>query len=331
MARLKPCPPIFYQLGLLLMNRKRKIVDVHLHLYDHRANRHEFLESDDRMFRALIGDYSSLPRTYLLNDYLADASDVEVEGVVWNEFLSTDPVKEVLWAQNLAEVAPLPVALVGLVDLTSPDLERVLDAYSQRSHLAAVRQHLGWDEQNPLRRFAPRGDLLADPRLLQGLRSLAKHNLKCSLEMFAPQIKDFRAVVEQNPDVSFWVAVMGWPLDLSKSGFAQWKEEMHALSACPNVDVSVSALECVFGMDWAIADATPWIEALFESFGAARIMFGSHRPICKLSCSFPNPYRAYERFVERLTASEQDAVFRKNAAAWFFGGMRERAKIAPAG
>jgi predicted TIM-barrel fold metal-dependent hydrolase len=310
---------------------KRKIVDVHLHLYDHGANRHEFLESEDKMFRALVGDYSSLPRTYLLNDYLADASDVEVEGLVWNEFLSTDPVKEVRWAQRLADSAPVPIALVGLVDLLAPDLERTLDIYAECSHLVAVRQHLGWDEQNPLRRFAPRGELLNDPRLLQGLKCLAKYKFKCSLEMFAPQLKELRPVVEKNPDTFFWIAVIGWPLDLSKAGFARWKLDMQALGACPNVHVAVSALECVFGMNWAVTGAAPWIEALFELFGARRIMFGSHRPLCKLSRSFPNPYRAYERLAASLTDSEQDAVFRRNASDWFFDGKKGQSKTVEAG
>ena len=301
---------------------KRKIVDVHLHFYDHQQNRHEFLDSEDKVFHALVGDYSSLPRTYRFDDYLADSTDVEIEGLVWNEFLSTDPVKEVRWAQDLAERLPVPVALVGLVDLLAPDLERTLDVYSQCSHLVAVRQHLGWDEQNPLRRFAPRGDMLTDPHLLQGLKTLGKYKFKCSLEMFAPQLKDFRGVVEKNLDISFWIPVIGWPLDLSKAGFAQWKRDMQALTTHPNVHVSVSALECVFGMDWAVADAAPWIDTLFELFGGGRIMFGSHRPLCKLSRTFPNPYRAYEKFVEQLTPSEQDAVFRKNAAAWFFGEMK---------
>jgi predicted TIM-barrel fold metal-dependent hydrolase len=310
------------------MTSKRKIVDVHLHLYDHQANRHEFLESEDKMFRALVGDYSSLPRTYRLEEYQADAADVEIEGLVWNEFLSTDPVKEVRWAQRLAETVPLPIALVGLVDLLAPDLEDTLGVYSQCSHLVGVRQHLGWDEQNPLRRFATRGDLLTDPHLLQGLKALSKYKFKCSLEMFAPQLKDLRPVVEKSPDISFWIAVIGWPLDLGKAGFAQWKQDVQALSARANVHVKVSALECVFGMDWSVADARPWIDTLFELFGADRIMFGSHRPLCKLSRSFPNPYRAYEQLVAELTASEQDAVFRQNAAEWFFGGMKAQSKLA---
>lgn len=301
---------------------KRRIVDVHLHLYDHTQNRHEFLESEDKMFRALVGDYSSLPRTYRFEDYVADAGDVEVEGLVWNEFLSTDPVKEVRWAQSVAENLAVPIALVGLADLLATDLEKTLDLYSQCSRLSAVRQHLGWDETNPLRRFAPRGDLLTDPRLLQGLKTLAKYKFKCSLEMFAPQLGDFRVVAEKSPDISFWIPVIGWPLDLSDAGFARWKRDMQALSALSNVRVTVSALECVFGMDWAIAEATPWIETLFELFGTQRVMFGSHRPLCKLSRSFPNAYRAYEKFVAGLSAAEQDLVFGKNAAEWFFGSGR---------
>jgi predicted TIM-barrel fold metal-dependent hydrolase len=306
------------------MTGKRKIVDVHLHLYDHTQNRHEFLESEDKMFRALVGDYSSLPRTYLLDDYLADASDVEIEGLVWNEFLSTDPVKEIRWAQNLAGRLPVPVALVGLVDLLAPDLEKTLDTYSQCSRVVAVRQHFGWDETNPLRRFAARGDLLIDPRLFQGLKTLVKYPFKCSLEMFAPQLNDLRVVAEKNPGISFWIPVIGWPLDLSKTGFAQWKQDLEALSALSNVHVAISALECVFGMDWTVADAASWVKTLFDLFGAGRIMFGSHRPLCKLSRSFPNPFRAYERFVASLSPSEQDAVFRKNAAAWFFDGTTPR-------
>jgi predicted TIM-barrel fold metal-dependent hydrolase len=102
------------------MSRRRKVVDAHLHFFDHMQNRHEFLEVEDSMFRALIGDYSLLPRTYGFADYVADAPDVEIEGLVWHEFLSTDPVKEVLWAQRLAESLSVPVALVGLVDFLSP-------------------------------------------------------------------------------------------------------------------------------------------------------------------------------------------------------------------
>ena len=41
---------------------RRKIIDTHIHLYDHQENRYDFLEHTDPILEALIGDYSTLPR-----------------------------------------------------------------------------------------------------------------------------------------------------------------------------------------------------------------------------------------------------------------------------
>ena len=100
--------------------KKQKIIDAHAHLYDHRQNRHDFLEHVDQMFEALIGDYSTFPRQYLLDDYLADETRMEVAGLVWHEFLSSDPVSEVTWAQRMAGNLRVPMAIVGLVDFLAP-------------------------------------------------------------------------------------------------------------------------------------------------------------------------------------------------------------------
>lgn len=298
--------------------KKRSIIDAHVHLYDHRQNRHEFLERDDPMFQALVGDYSSLPKNYGLHDYLAASPELKLEGLIWTEFLSADPVQEVRWAQRLANTMPVPTALIGLVDFLDPDLERRLQIYADCPNVAGVREHLGWDATNPLRRFAKRPDLLTDTRWLQGLALLARHRFTCSLEVFAPQLPALEAVVRSHPGIHFTIAVMGWPLSTDRAGFAAWKRDMAALSECPNVRVVISAIECIFGMHWTISQVQPWIEPLIDLFGPYRIMFGSHRPICGLCSTYPEPYRAYEAMVAGLSDSEQDAVFRSNAAEWFF-------------
>ena len=138
------------------------MIDAHVHLYDSREMRYEHLERVDAMFEALIGDYSTLPRSYLLDDYLRDESGCEIEGIVWHEFMSADPVREVDWAQRLADNFQIPMAIVGLADFLAPDLERTLESYARCANVVAVREHIGWDEHNELRRFAKRGDLLTD-------------------------------------------------------------------------------------------------------------------------------------------------------------------------
>jgi predicted TIM-barrel fold metal-dependent hydrolase len=106
---------------------KRRVVDAHVHLYDSGENRYEHLERVDVMFEALIGDYSTLPRRYQLDDYVADESGLQIDGIVWHEFMSADPQREVEWAQLLADTLPIPLATVGLLEFLAPDLEARLE------------------------------------------------------------------------------------------------------------------------------------------------------------------------------------------------------------
>ena len=68
----------------------RSIVDAHMHLYDSRAVRYGVFEHRDPTFEALVGDYSGLPRTYGLDDYLGATRLRDVSGVVWHEFIAED-------------------------------------------------------------------------------------------------------------------------------------------------------------------------------------------------------------------------------------------------
>ena len=305
---------------------KRGIVDAHLHLYDSKENRYEHLEHVDAMLEALVGDYSALPKRYLFEDYVADLNDVAIDGIVWHEFIAVDPLREVKWAQQLAERLPVPMAIVELVDFSAPDLEARLDAYTQYANVAAVRQHLAWDASNPLRCMAERGDLLTDATWRQGLRLLKKYNFKCSLEVFSPQLEDLHTVIRENPEIAFTVALMGWPVTLDDEEFERWKRSLREIAACENARLSISALECIFGMDWVAMKARPWVEAAIGLFGTDRVMFGSHRPISKLARKVLQPYALYEEMTRGLSEAEHDAVFRGNAARWFFGGL-DRTKV----
>ena len=199
--------------------------------------------------------------------------------------------------------------------------EARLDAYTQHANVAAVRQHLGWDATHPMRCMANRGDLLIDERWRQGVRLLKKYRFKCSLEVFSPQLADLLIVIRENPEIGFTVAVMGWPSPAADEEFVRWKRSLREIARCENVRLTVSAVECVFGMDWEPVKARPWVEAAIEVFGTERVMFGSHRPISRLARRVVHPYAAYEEMTAGLSAVERDAVFAGNAARWFWAGL----------
>jgi predicted TIM-barrel fold metal-dependent hydrolase len=298
-------------------SRRFRIVDAHVHFYDSDVNRHSFLIDKDDVYEALVGDYSSLPKTYLLDSYLEESKSCQVDGIIWHEYLSDDALKEARWAQLLAQASAVPLAMVALVDFLDPRLEERLDIYRSLPHVTAVREHLGWDADNPLKRFAKRSDLLSDPAWQRGVARLRGHDFKCGLEVFAPQLPDLLKVVRLYPDIGFTLAVLAWPLDLSPVGFARWKRDLGELSRCENVCAHISAIECIFGMGWTLAQVSPWVTSLIEMFGPNRCMFGSHLPIANLSGGFEPLYDAYRQMVAGFSESERDQMFRGVARDWF--------------
>jgi predicted TIM-barrel fold metal-dependent hydrolase len=295
----------------------RAFVDSHAHLYDGRVIRYGIFERNDPNFEALVGDYSALPRSYLLDDYLHATLSRKVEGIVWHEFISDDPLKEMAWAEELVAASDVPMALVGLVDFADPGLPQRLDVYRSIPNLTAVRQHLGWDERNPLRRMASRPDFMTDLAWLKGLGRFAGQNLRCGLEVFAPQLPQLLAVVRAHPHIAFTVAVMGWPIDLGSDAYVCWRSDMNALGRCENTCADISAIECIFGMSWTKEQVEPWIMSVVEAFGPTRCMFGSHLPIDALSHGFDRLYDTYEHVLAAFSEDERDAMFRGTALNWF--------------
>ena len=293
---------------------KLPILDCHQHFIDARRFRYPIFESRSAGFEALFGDYSSLPRVYLPEDYEQDTKGLNVVKTVWAEFLSADPIGEVRWANELADTTGRPNGMIASVNFLDPELTHVLDEYTALRHVRCVRQHLGWHPTNPVLSFASRPDLMTDDGWRRGVGTLRGRGLVCELEIFSPQLRDFAAVAATYPDLQFVLPVMGWPVDLTTDGHAAWKRDLAALSGYPNVAVKIFAMECVFGLGWTVAQVRPWIMEAISLFGCDRCMFASHMPLCKLACSFQQLYAAYFEIIADFSLSEQHGLLHDTAA-----------------
>ncbi len=294
-----------------------KIIDAHMHFYDSKANKHPFLDQFDPNFAAFVGDYSSMPKEYLLKNYLQDSAEYQVEGVVWHEFLSSDPIKEAKWAQELVKQNKIRQAMVAFVDFLDPALEEKLEVYNSLPNVTAVREHMVWDDKNPRKRFAKRPDLLLDSHWQKRLDLLNQYHFKCGLEVVSTQLKDLIKVIHLYSNIGFTIALMGWPLDLSETGYQTWKQDLKSLSQHKNICVSISAIECIFGMDWTLEQVRPWILSAIDIVGTERCMFGSHMPIAKLSRGFTPLYSAYKTITADFSPAEKENLFYQVAKKWF--------------
>ena len=79
------------------------IIDPHHHLWDLEQHRYPWLQ--DEVKPAAFGDYTALRKSYLLEDFLADARNQNVVKSVHLDvgFDPADPAGETRWLQGLAD------------------------------------------------------------------------------------------------------------------------------------------------------------------------------------------------------------------------------------
>jgi predicted TIM-barrel fold metal-dependent hydrolase len=277
---------------------------------------HNHLNAVDPLFSNLLGDYTNLPRKYLLDDYLPNTNH-QVSGIVWHEFVSDEPNKEINWAANYLKSIDLEYAMVAKVDFSDPDFDKTMNFLKQYPRVTAVRQHMAYHPTDPLKRFTPHSSYFENAIWHKNLKKMSHLPYKCGLEIFSNQLHDAINVIKTYPNIEFTISLMGWPYVISPECFTEWHGQLQKLKNLDNICVQISALECIFGMDWTNSIVQPWIDAAITAVGINRCMFGSHSPICNLARDFQQQLNSYEKFFEPFSDHEKNMFFHDVAQNWF--------------
>jgi predicted TIM-barrel fold metal-dependent hydrolase len=181
-----------------------KIVDSHINLYDGNKIPYGHLEEASPVFEAVLGgDYNALPKTYLWSDYQKDILGLDVVGIVWHEFASNDPLKELGWADKHLSEANIAYSLLPAVDLSSDVFAADFEQLQAFSHVTAVRQHLAYHPAVELKRFCAHDHYVSDPIWHKNLKYFANTNIKLGLEVYSNQLSEFIEIIEGNPNIGF--------------------------------------------------------------------------------------------------------------------------------
>src|SRR5689334_4505476 len=158
------------------------VIDSNVHLWDQSRNP-VFWLSDRTLVRDMIGDYDSLPDTYALPDYEEATAAFDLQGIVWSDAGSADPVAAAEWvaAQNTTGRV---VGLVSLGDPTDPGFLPLVSALRTNPLVTSVRIRLVTALQDPARG----AEADADGRLADGLALLADQGLVATIEAGSSQI-----------------------------------------------------------------------------------------------------------------------------------------------
>ncbi len=213
-------------------------------------------------------------------------------------------INESEWLLQLAESHPFILGVVVWLDLSSPDVERILDRLCASSLLKGV-----WYSPDDTNDSA----WLLHGDLQRGLAAVSERNLAFDL---AIQPREMRAVPElarRHPELRFVVDHMARPR-VTAGEREPWGVLMRAIADCPNVSCKVSGL--IAGDVPPVAHAArvqPFVEAVVRLFGFQRLMFGSDWPHAPAAATYRSVVEAGLACVEAASDEQRGWFLRDNA------------------
>lgn len=291
-----------------------EIVDAHMHLWDLQKIPYPWLTPPLPV--GITGDVSPIAISYQLDDYLRDAGGAgdlaRIVKLVHIE-AGADPaaaLAETRWLQSLADSRGYPQAIIAHAQLSSPDVEALLDAHASHPNVRGIRQILNW-HADPRKTYTPR-DLLTDPAWETGFARLRQHGLSFDLQIYPSQMPAAARLAARYPDITMILNHTGMPVDRDAAGLEAWRQGMRALAQHPNVVVKISGL-AMLDWYWSLESLRPFVLSTIDIFGPERCLFGSNFPVDKLFGSFGRYFGAYLSLLEGFSAAERAAMLTRNA------------------
>ena len=231
---------------------------------------------------------------------------------------------------------PPIAALIAHVDLTlageSEPLLRDVIRQHQEAGQGLLRgfRHAGAHDKNADKLFiSPRGPsyLYGKEPFRKGLRVLAESGLTYDTWHFHHQNQDFYDLAQAVPECTMILDHFGTPLGVGVYAgcrdeiFQQWKEDIRAISKCPNVYAKLGGLAMPDnGFGWHKRDLPPDSDEFvrkqkayylhtIECFGPERCMFESNFPMDRYSISYQVLWNGFKKIVADFNEQQKNALF----------------------
>jgi len=225
---------------------------------------------------------------------------------------------ETFFLLDLAGRHKMIQGVVGWVDLCADNVAERLLAFSKYPRLCGFRHIL---QSEPDERFMLR------PDFQRGIQRLGDFGFTYDILVYARQLPSVIELVAKFPDQLFVLDHIAKPCIKDKR-YLPWAAHMRTLAGNKNVFCKVSGL--VTEADWkhwTAQDFKPYLDLVFEVFGAGRLMFGSDWPVCLLAAGYDQVAQLIAGYTQQFPASEREKIFGLNAAH-FYGQRAARHAVA---
>lgn len=274
---------------------------------DMRIDSHQhFWHYNSEDYPWMAGERGALKVDYLPPDLQPLMTATGMQGTVAVQ--ARQVALETEYLLGLAEQYDFIRGVVGWLNIRADEFEAQLERFASRPRLAGIR-HIVHDEADD--RFMLGGNFL------HGMAKLEGFGLTYDLLLYPRHLPVAIDVVKRFPNQRFVLDHIAKPF--IKDGIIEpWASEIRQLAGFDNVWCKVSGMvtEAAWGT-WTQDDFRPYLDVVFDCFGAERLMFGSDWPVCTLSGSYSEVVGIVENAIAALSADEQAAIMGGNASEFY--------------
>lgn len=274
-------------------------VDAHQHFWKYSAAEYGWI--DESM--------SALQRDFLPNDLKPELERAGFQGCVAVQVRQN--LGETEWLLKLAGEWPFIVGVVGWVDLRSPELAHQLELFAKEPKFVGVRHII---QSEPDQQFLLQADFL------RGVELLAEFGLTYDLLIYERHLPVALEFVGRLPEQRVVLDHLAKPR-IREQVLHPWAEQMRNLASFPNVYCKLSGLVTEADWcNWSEEQIRPYLDVVFESFGAERLMVGSDWPVCTVAGTYSRTVDVVKGYLRNCPAEVRDKVLGSNAQRFY--GLR---------
>lgn len=209
---------------------------------------------------------------------------------------------------GLAEKHDFIKGVVGWVNLMDPHVRERIAHYSRFKKLKGIRHVL---QGEPDRAY------MLNPQFMKGIAALKNYDLAYDILIFPDQLGYTNQFVKNVSGVRYVIDHIAKP-DIKNGNIEKWANNMKIIAQHENVWCKISGMVTEADwQNWKIADFEPYLDMVFEAFGANRVMFGSDWPVCNVAGGYDKMISIVENYVSKLSANEQSRFWGLNAIEFY--------------
>ena len=249
---------------------------------------------------------SLLRRDFLPDDLIPELQSQNMDGSIAVQADQSEA--ETRFLLDLAAKVPQILGVVGWVNLCSSNIQESLHQYANCRKLRGLRHIV---QAEPDDRFLLREEFV------HGISCLRDFGLTYDILVYTRQLPAAAELVAKFPNQLFVLDHIAKP-EIKSRKTSPWDQYIRKIAKHQNVYCKISGLITEADwQNWSEQDIAPYLDIVFDAFGADRLMFGSDWPVCLLAGSYSRVFELINRYTESFSETDRANIFGLNAARFY--------------